>query len=75
MAAGLTQEQLAAKLQIAGLHSMDRVAVAKIESQIRSLFDFELALFARVLETDPASLLPSRKALQNDLDSLIEGQR
>ena len=30
-----TQEQLAAHLQLAGLHTWDRVAVAKVESRIR----------------------------------------
>lgn len=75
MAAGLTQEQLAAKLQLAGLHSADRVTVAKIESQIRSVFDFELVMIAKVLKTDPASLMPSPEKLKKDLDALIDGQR
>ncbi|MCH7225099.1 hypothetical protein MLD59_03080 [Verrucomicrobiaceae bacterium E54] len=75
MAGGLTQEQLAAKLQLAGLHSVDRVAVAKIESQIRSVFDFELAVIAQVLGVDASALLPPVKALKADLDDLIEGRR
>jgi transcriptional regulator with XRE-family HTH domain len=75
MAAGLTQEQLAAKLQLAGLHSADRVTVAKIESQIRSVFDYELAVIAKVLKTDPASLMPAPEKLKKDLDALIDGQR
>jgi len=69
MAAGLTQEELAAKLQLAGLHSADRVTVAKIESQIRSVFDFELAVIAKVLGTDPASLMPTPEKLKGELDS------
>jgi transcriptional regulator with XRE-family HTH domain len=32
--AGLSQDDLAARLQLAGLENLDRVAVAKIESQI-----------------------------------------
>ena len=75
MAAGLTQEELAAKLQLAGLHSLDRVTVAKIESQIRSVFDFELVMIAKVLGTDPAALMPTPEKLKKDLDALIDGQR
>lgn len=75
MTQGLTQEQLAAKLQLAGLHSIGRVAVAKIETQIRSVFDFELTLIARVLRVDMASLFPSQKTLKDDLDALIQGRR
>lgn len=75
MAAGLTQEELAAKLQLAGLHSADRVTVAKIESQIRSVFDFELAVIAKVLGSDPTALVPPPERLRNELDALIEGQR
>ena len=75
MAAGLTQEQLAAKLQLAGLHSADRVTVAKIESRIRSVFDYELVMIAKVLGTDPASLMPSPEKLKKDLDALIDGKR
>ena len=75
MAAGLTQEELAAKLQLAGLHSADRVTVAKIESQIRSGFDFELAVIAKVLGSDPTALVPPPETLRKELDALIEGQR
>lgn len=72
---GLTQEQLAARLQLAGLHTLDRVAVAKIESQLRSVYDFELALIARELGVEPTKLLPSERALRVDLDDLISGRR
>lgn len=75
MAAGLTQDELAAKLQLAGLHSVDRVTIAKIESQIRSVFDFELMMIAKALGTDTVSLMPSPDQLKKDLDDLIEGQR
>jgi transcriptional regulator with XRE-family HTH domain len=75
IAASLTQEELAAKLQLAGLHSVDRVTVAKIESRIRSVFDYELAVIAKVLGTDQASLMPTPEQLKSELDSLIEGQR
>jgi transcriptional regulator with XRE-family HTH domain len=53
---GLTQDQLAARLQIAGLHSIDRVALAKIESQIRSAFDYEVVVIASELGVGPIEL-------------------
>lgn len=71
----MTQDQLAAKLQLASLHSADRVTVAKIESRIRSVFDFELVMIARVLATDVASMMPSPEKLKKDLVALINGQR
>lgn len=75
IAGGQTEELFAAKLQLAGLHSIGRVAVAKIETRIRSVFDFELAVIARVLGVEMASLFPSQKTLKDDLDALIEGHR
>lgn len=74
-ALGLTQGQLAGRLGSAGLHHFDRVAVAKVEGQIRSLFDYELAIFAKLLKVEPADLLPAHKALTADLPSLIEGEK
>lgn len=71
----LTQEELAAKLQLAGLHSLDRVAVAKIETQIRSVFDYEMAIIAQVMGVEMAELMPSIERLKKDLDSLIKGLR
>lgn len=55
--AGLSQDDLAAKLQLAGLENIDRVAVAKIESQIRSLFDYELIVMGAVLKVSPDEML------------------
>lgn len=72
---GLTQDQLAAKLQLVGLLNFDRVTVAKVESQIRSLLDFELAVFAEVLEVPTAELLPSFRSVKRDLEDLIKGER
>ncbi|MCP5535421.1 MAG: helix-turn-helix transcriptional regulator [Akkermansiaceae bacterium] len=71
----LTQEQLAAKLQLAGLHSIDRVGIAKIETQIRSVFDYELAVIAQVMGVELADLIPSPERLKRDLGSLIGGKR
>ena len=75
MEKGWTQEQLAARLQLAGLHSIDRVAVAKIESQIRSAFDYEVVMIAGALGVTESGLLPSSDNLKPDLGSLIEGRR
>lgn len=74
MEQGLTQDQLAAKLQLAGLHSIDRVALAKIESRIRSAFDYEVVVIASELGVAPALLLPTKRALKSDLDDLIAGK-
>ena len=71
---GLTQEALAAKLQVAGL-DMDRAAVAKVESQIRSVFDYELAVMARVLKVSAEKLFPSDSEIKRQLPNLLVGQK
>lgn len=71
----LTQDQLAARLTLAGLENADRVWVAKVESQIRSVFDYELAVIAAVLGVKADELLPTGKALKRDLSALQEGER
>jgi transcriptional regulator with XRE-family HTH domain len=75
MSKSLTQDQLAARLQLAGLHSLDRVAMAKIESQIRSVFDYEIVMIAAELAVEPGALLPPFRKLKSDLDDLIAGER
>ena len=50
-AAGLSQEGLAAKLQLAGW-DLSRAGVAKIEARIRKISDAEILFLARVLERD-----------------------
>jgi len=72
---GLTQDELAARLVLAGLTNADRVWVAKIESQIRSVFDYELAIVASVLGVKADELLPTGKVLERDLPALQEGER
>ena len=72
---GLTQDELAARLVLAGLTNADRVWVAKVESQIRSVFDFELAVIAGVLGVTADELLPKAKELKRDLPALQEGER
>lgn len=69
---GLTQDQLAARLQLAGLVDFDRVTVAKVESQIRSVFDFELLVLSRVLQVDANELMAVPKAMVKDALSRLE---
>lgn len=75
MAKKWSQDQLAAKLAMAGLDNFDRVTVAKIESQIRSVFDFELQVIARILGVAVGELLPSTGGLKKDLSDLLAGER
>lgn len=72
---GLTQDQFAARLNLAGLHTFDRVAVAKVESQIRSVFDFEAIVVAEVLGVSVEKLSPSKGELKKSLDDLIAGEK
>ena len=58
-AAGLSQEQLAARLQIAGW-DIGRATYAKIELGMRRVADAELVVLAHALKVAPAELLPSR---------------
>lgn len=72
---GLTQDQLAARLALAGLDSADRVMLAKIESQIRSVFDYEVAMIAAELGVAADALLPKAMDLKKDLPWLQKGER
>ena len=72
---GLTQDALAARLVLAGLTNADRVWVAKVESQIRSVFDFELSVVAAVLGVKADDLLPKAKELKRDLEALQRGEQ
>ena len=71
----LTQDQLAARLVLEGLGNADRVWVAKVESQIRSVFDFELVVIAAALGVTPDELLPKAKELKKSLGALQDGVR
>lgn len=53
---GLSQEQLAAKLQLLG-YSIGQKAVSRMETGDRVVTDYELLLLARVLDVPPARLL------------------
>jgi len=72
---GLTQDELAARLVLSGLENADRVWIAKVESRIRSVFDFELVVIAAVLGVTADELLPKAKELKRDLPALQEGER
>lgn len=52
----LTQDQLSGKLAAEGVQ-LDRVAIAKIETGIRCVFDYELKGLASVLRVEPNWLL------------------
>ena len=54
----LTQDQLSGRLAKLGVQ-LDRVAIAKIETGKRCVFDFEVKAFAAALEVDPSTLLAS----------------
>ncbi len=54
--AGLSQEQLAARVQLEG-HSLTQKAVSRIEAGIRVVPDFEIPLLARALGVSPLWLL------------------
>ena len=70
----LTQEAMAARLQLAGL-DMDRITVAKIEMQVRSLFDFELSIIADVLGVTMDELSVPRASLKTMLPALMAGKK
>ncbi|MCL2837611.1 MAG: helix-turn-helix domain-containing protein [Oscillospiraceae bacterium] len=51
IAAGLTQEQLAAKLQVSGC-DMTRGTLSKIEVGLRHAYAYEIKIFKQVLKID-----------------------
>lgn len=75
LAKGLSQDQLAARLQMAGLEHMDRVVVAKMEARIRSVFDWELAVIADVLGAEVSAFLPGRRKIREELPDLVRGKK
>lgn len=54
--AGLSQEQLAAKLQLAGLN-LNQKAISRIETGERVVADYELITLAEVLDSTVTELL------------------
>lgn len=59
-AEGLTQADLAARLQRGGW-DISRETLAKVESQVRCVTDRELVRFAEALEVEPSELLKPTK--------------
>ena len=56
---GLSQSQLAAKVQTLGV-SLDQQMISKIEKNDRIVTDYELACLCHVLDTTPGEMLPVR---------------
>ncbi|KYN90700.1 DNA-binding protein [Vibrio cidicii] len=52
---GLTQEQLAARCNVAGL-DITRSTLAKVESGVRQVTDTEVQLFAKILKVSEGEL-------------------
>jgi transcriptional regulator with XRE-family HTH domain len=48
---GLTQEDLAARLQVNGI-LLDRPMISKIETQTRELLDYEILAIVKILKID-----------------------
>jgi transcriptional regulator with XRE-family HTH domain len=57
---GLTQEELAARLQVNGI-ILDRPMISKIENQTRKLLDYEVLAIAEILKIDIKDLFISVK--------------
>ena len=55
-AAGLSQEQLAAKVQLVGLN-LNQKAISRIETGDRVVPDFELLFFSEVFDVSVETLL------------------
>lgn len=70
----LSQEELAIKLQLAGLN-LDRTSVAKIETGLRSVFDYELAVIAQQLKTTTDLLYPPWTDILEALPDLLKGEK
>ena len=59
-AAGLSQEQLAAKIQLAGLN-LNQKAISRIETGDRVVPDYELIFFSEVLDVPIEQLLSTKE--------------
>lgn len=53
----LTQKQLSIKAQLAGYDFITETAIIKLEAGTRFIPDYEVAIFARLLNTSPEYLL------------------
>ncbi len=70
----LTQDQLSGKLAAAGVQ-LDRVAIAKIETGIRSAFDLEVRGMAAALKVDANWLLGIDRSAQAKKPLLPAGRK
>lgn len=55
-AAGMSQEVLAAKMQVLGVH-MDQQMISRIEKNLRIVTDYEFACFCEIFDVSPQALL------------------
>lgn len=62
--AGISQEQLAVKVQLEGLN-LNQKAISRIETGIRVVPDFELIYFSKVFHVPICSLLTETPACLN----------
>ena len=53
---GLSQEDLAARLQVSGV-IIERNSISRIESGVRFVADYELLALSKILKVSPAYLL------------------
>jgi len=66
-ASEFSQSQLARKLQLSGLFYCDTTMVGKIESGIRSVYDYALQIIATVLKITCEDLLPSVRHTKGEI--------
>ncbi len=71
----MSQDALAAKLQLLGLDCIDRFGISKIEHHIRSVYDYELQIIAQVLDVPIESLYPKIETTKSALEELKVGFR
>jgi transcriptional regulator with XRE-family HTH domain len=69
---GMTQEELASKLQLAGWETATRSCISKIESGLIKVPDYMLYCFAHIFEVQPGELLPKIDSAK-DLHEIILG--
>ncbi|MEM1158723.1 MAG: helix-turn-helix transcriptional regulator [Bacteroidota bacterium] len=72
---GLRQKDLAGKLQMAGLRYIDENKISKIETQARTVLDFELGLMATILSVSLDSLYPLRRDIKRRAPDAASGRR
>ena len=68
---GLTQPMLAARCSRFGW-DLSRETLAKIETQVRWISDFELICLALALKTTPEALLPRKEATRRIIRDFFE---